>query len=71
MMNFILRVAIILGLIFLGGWAFSTLWNSFLIPAAPGLKEIGAVQGIGIIALGHMLFGSSSLVVKNLSKTEE
>lgn len=71
MTNFIVRVAIVLGFIFLGGWIFTTIWNGCLIPAVPGLKEIGILQGIGILALSHMLFDSKNIVVKNLSKTEE
>lgn len=49
---------IILGLLI--SWPMSWLWNSCLVPAVTGLREVGVVQMWGIIILCGVLFKSNN-----------
>lgn len=50
---------ILLGLLF--SYPAMLLWNACLVPAIPGINEIGWMQAFGILVLSGLLFKSSNV----------
>ena len=50
----VLTVGIVMGAIV--SYPAMLLWNSCLIPAIPGIKEVGWIQAWGIMVMGQLMF---------------
>lgn len=60
----LLAIAASLLFCFLMAWPAMMLWNSCLVDAVPGVKEITWMQGWGIMILTSILFKESSVSLK-------
>ena len=52
-------VVLVIALSALLAYPYMVLWNTFLVPAIPGIKEVEWMQMWGISVLAHGLFKSS------------
>ena len=50
----VLVVGVIMGAIL--SYPIMLLWNSCLVPAIPGVREVGWIQAWGILILGQLMF---------------
>ena len=55
----VMAVALVCVIGMLFAWPLMMLWNSCLVPALPGIREIGWVQAWGIMIVCGLLFKNS------------